>query len=52
MKDEYNKDLDREFAPRKRNPEDLHKVTVVKKESKYNVTTNPDGRIVVDKKEE
>lgn len=38
MKDQTGKDIDREFAPRKRNPDDRYKIKVVPKEPDYDVT--------------
>lgn len=41
MKDQTGKELTREFAPNKKNPNDKYKVTVIKKESDYDVTKDP-----------
>lgn len=38
MKDQTGKELSREFAPNKRNPNDKYKVTIVKKDPDYDVT--------------
>lgn len=47
------KDVNREFAPNKRNPDDKYKVTVKPSEPKYDVGTDPNSnRPVVTKKEE
>uniref|UniRef100_A0A6M3L3D7 Uncharacterized protein n=1 Tax=viral metagenome TaxID=1070528 RepID=A0A6M3L3D7_9ZZZZ len=51
MKDQTGKELTREFAPNKRNPNDKYKVTVVKKDSDYDVTQD-DKRPIVTKKGE
>jgi len=49
VKDQTGKE-NREFAPRKRNPDDKYKVTVIKKEPDYEVVK--DGtRPIVRKKE-
>lgn len=50
MKDQTGKELDREFAPNKRNPEDKYKVTIVKKDSDYDVTQDESKRPIVTKK--
>jgi len=50
MKDQTGKEITREFAPNKRNPNDKYKVTVVKKDPDYDVIQD-DKRPVVTKKE-
>jgi predicted hydrolase (HD superfamily) len=50
MKDQTGKEIDREFAPNKRNPEDKYKVTVVKKDPDYDVTQDETKRPIVTKK--
>ncbi len=50
MKDQTGKDIEREFAPNKRNPEDKYKVTVVKKDPDYDVTQDETKRPIVTKK--
>jgi hypothetical protein len=52
MKDQTGKEIQREFAPNKRNPNDKYKVTIVKKESDYNVVQDENKRPLVTKKEE
>ena len=52
MKDQTGKELTREFAPNKRNPDDKHKITVVEKEPDYDVTQDETTkRPVVTKRE-
>lgn len=46
MKDQTGKELNREFAPNKRNPDDVYKVTVVKKDPDYTVTKDNNRPIV------
>ncbi|MFA7101173.1 MAG: hypothetical protein WC196_05515 [Bacilli bacterium] len=50
MKDQTGKEIAREFAPNKRNPNDKYKVTVVKKEPDYDVTQDDTKRPIVTKK--
>ncbi len=53
MKDQNGRELKREFAPNKKNPNDKYKVTVVKKEADYDVTQDPvTKRPIVTKKKE
>jgi hypothetical protein len=51
MKDQNGREINREFAPNKRNPDDKYKVRVVEKESEYDITTDDTGRPVVKPKE-
>jgi hypothetical protein len=46
MKDNTGKEINREFAPNKRNPNDKYKIRVVEKESDYDVTQNGNRPIV------
>jgi len=51
MKDQTGKEIQREIAPNKRDPNDKYKVTVIEKESDYEVTKDDDHRIHVTKRE-
>lgn len=52
MKDQTGKEIDREFAPRKQDPNDKYKVRVVEKEPDYDVTQDPvTKRPIVTKRE-
>jgi len=52
MKDQTGKEITREFAPNKKNPNDKYKVRVVEKEPDYDVTQDPDTkRPIVTKRE-
>jgi len=51
MKDQTGKDIDREFAPNKRDPADKYKVRVVKKNLDYEVVQDETKRPLVKKKE-
>lgn len=51
MKDQTGKEMTREFAPNKRNPNDKYKIKVVEKKSDYEVTQEPGtNRPIVTKK--
>jgi len=51
MKDQNGKEIDRVFAPNKRDPNDRYKIRVVEKEPDYVVTQDTDtGRPIVTKK--
>lgn len=53
MKDQTGKEMTREFAPNKRNPDDKYKVTVVEKKPEYDVTQEPGtNRPIVTKKKD
>jgi hypothetical protein len=49
VKDQNGKELDREFAPNKRDPNDKYKVTVVPSTERYKIEQK-DGIIKVTKK--
>lgn len=50
MKDQNGREIDREFAPHKKDPADKYKVVIVEKEPDYDVTVDPEtGRPVVKK---
>ena len=51
MKDQTGKEITREFAPNKRNPDDKYKIKVVEKEPDYDVTQDETKRPVVTKRE-
>jgi len=52
MKDQNGREIKREFAPRKADPDSKYKVKVVQKESDYNVDVDPETkRPIVTKKE-
>lgn len=51
MKDQTGKEITREFAPNKRDPNDKYKVRVVEKDPDYEVTKDPETkRPIVTKK--
>ena len=51
MKDQTGKELTREFAPNKRNPDDKHKIRVVPSKTDYDVIQDTEtGRPIVTKK--
>jgi len=52
MKDQTGKEITREFAPNKKNPDDKYKVRIVEKEPDYDVTQDPETkRPIVTKRE-
>ena len=52
MKDQTGKEITREFAPNKKNPNDKYKIRVVEKEPDYDVIQDPDTkRPIVTKRE-
>ena len=52
MKDQNGREITREFAPNKRNPDDKHKIRVVPSKTDYDVTQDPETkRPIVTKKE-
>jgi hypothetical protein len=52
MKDQTGKDIEREFAPNKRDPGDKYKVRVVEKEPTYDVTQDEETKRPIVKKRE
>lgn len=50
MKDQTGKEIDREFAPNKRDPSDKYKVRIVEKEPTYDVTIDKTKRPIVTKR--